>query len=251
MNTYTGLHARRYDVVYADKPYAKEARFVDRLLADAALARGRLLDVACGTGRHAAEFSALGWEVTGVDISDELLEHARLNAPAARFLREDMRELDVPGEPFDAITCLFDSIGYALDDEGVLDALARFRAHLAPGGALAIEFLNAPALLRDASPLRVRRFDISDGDELLRLSRTTIDDERSVMDVEFELLELRGDGTYERWVETQTNRFFGVLEMNALLERAGLRAERFVPAYEDDAEIDDSTFHVIAVAGTR
>src|SRR5262245_11024529 len=118
MNTYAGLHARYYDVVYADKPYEHEARFVDSLLRDAGTATGRrLLDVACGTGRHAAEFAALGWSVTGVDLSEALLEHARTNAPTARFLRQDMRQLDVPGEPFDAITCLFDAIGYAIDDD--------------------------------------------------------------------------------------------------------------------------------------
>ena len=46
-NTYQGLHARHYDLVYADKPYAAEARFVHDLLRRRP---GRLLDVACGTG---------------------------------------------------------------------------------------------------------------------------------------------------------------------------------------------------------
>ena len=47
MNTYSGLHARNYDVLYADKPYAEEARFVDALLNSAGVASGALLDVAC------------------------------------------------------------------------------------------------------------------------------------------------------------------------------------------------------------
>lgn len=249
MNTYTGLHARHYDVVYADKPYAEEARFVDSLLRESGIARGRLLDLACGTGRHAGEFSSLGWDVTGVDFSEALLEQARLNVPAARFLLQDMRELDLPGERFDAVTCLFDSIGYALTDEGVLATLTAAGRHIAPGGALVIEFLHAPALLGDASPLRVRRFDLSDeSDELMRISRTHVDEQRRVMEVEFELLELRADGTYDRWLESQANRFFFQDEMRTLLDRAGLRTERLVPAYRQDGPIDEQTFHVIAVA---
>lgn len=248
-NTYTGLHARHYDVVYAEKPYVEEARFVDSLLRDAEVERGRLLDVACGTGRHAAEFCSLGWEVTGVDFSEALLEHARLNAPAVRFVLQDMRELDVPERPFEAVTCLFDSIGYPLEDEGVLAALSAAGRHLAPRGALVIEFLHAPALLRDSSPLRVRRFELSgEGDELVRISQTCLDARRHVMEVEFELIELGADGTYERWRETQANRFFSVADMRALLERARLRAERFVPAYQERGRIDEETFHVIAVA---
>ncbi len=249
MNTYTGIHARHYDVVYRDKPYADEARFVDSLLRDAGVARGRLLDVACGTGRHAAQFGALGWDVTGVDLSDELLEQARLSAPEARFERQDMRELDVQDGPFEAVTCLFDSIGYALDDEGVVVTLVAAGRHLAPSGVLVLEFLHAPALLRDASAVRVRRFALSDhGDELVRISRTQLDEQRGVMEVEFELLELRSDGTYDRWLETQRNRFFSVSEMRALLERADLEVVRIVPAYRDGDQIDDETFHVIAVA---
>jgi SAM-dependent methyltransferase len=249
MNTYTGLHARHYDVVYRDKPYADEARFVDSLLRDAEVARGRLLDLACGTGRHARELGALGWDVTGVDVSDELLEYARLTAPEARFERQDMRELDVRGGPFEAVTCLFDSIGYALDDEGVLATLAGAGRHLATRGALVLEFLHAPALQRGASALRVRRFALSDhGDEVVRISRTRLDEQRSVMEVEFELLELRSDGTYDLWLETQRNRYFAVSEMRTLLERAELEVVRVVPAYRESDAVDDETFHVIAVA---
>jgi SAM-dependent methyltransferase len=247
-NTYEGLHARYYDVVYAEKPYPEEARFVDSLLREAGVERGSLLDVACGTGRHAAEFSAMGWEVTGVDYARPLLEQAQLNAPAARLFRQDMRELDVPGAPFDAVTCLFDSIGYPQDDDGVLGALTSMARHTAVGGALAIEFLHSPALLNHASPTGIRRFELpDDADELVRLSETHLDRQRAVMAVEYELIVLRADGTFERWRETQVNRFFTCDDMRALLEQAGLQADGFLPAYRT-GEIDEQTFHVIAIA---
>jgi SAM-dependent methyltransferase len=249
VNTYKGLHAHHYDLLYAEKPYLEEARYVDRLLREAGVARGRLLDLACGTGRHADAFARLGWDVTGVDFSEVLLEHARLNAPHVRFLLHDMRELDLPGEQFNAVTCLFDSIGYPLDDEGVVATLAAAGRHLAPDGALIVEFLHAPALLADAAPYRVRRVDLpADGGELLRISRTRLDKHRHIMDVDFELIELRADGTYERWLESQSNRLFFPAEMQALLECAGLRADQFIAAYQEDAPLDEATFHVIVVS---
>jgi SAM-dependent methyltransferase len=252
MNTYEGLHARYYDVVYADKPYAHEARFIDALLRAQGADPGRLLDVACGTGRHAAEFGSLGWEVTGVDLSEDLLVLARTNGPSANFVQQDMRELDLGSRSFDAITCLFDAIGYAVDDEGVLSTLAGFARHLSADGTLVLEFLHAPALSRHAAPLRLRRIPLPDtGDELVRITATRLDETRSLMHVEFELLELRADGTYDRWLESQTNRYFSQAEMRALLEAVGLRLRRFVPAYLDREDIDEDVFHVLALAAIR
>jgi SAM-dependent methyltransferase len=248
VNTYRGLHAARYDVVYASKPYADEARFVDALLREFGARRGRLLELACGTGRHAHAFGELGWEVVGVDYSPDLLELARANAPGARFELADMRELDLGDARFDAVTCLFDSIGYPQTNDGVVAALAGARRHLAQGGLLACEFLHAPALLRHASPVGVRRWELPGGGELLRVGETRLDPARGVMTVGYDVVELRADGTYERSREEQSNRFFGVEEMRALMALAGLEVERFAPAYRDGGAIDDDTFHVIALA---
>jgi SAM-dependent methyltransferase len=241
-NTFQGLHARYYDLIYADKPYASEARFVHELLGGGG---GRLLDVACGSGRHARELAALGWEVTGVDYSPDLLERAR--EAGIDVHEQDMRALDVPGAPFDAVTCLFDSIGYPQDNDGVVAALAGMRRHVGSGGRVAVEFLHAPALLAHADPVRVRRWELGDGGELLRVSETDIDAPMMTMHVSYDVVELRADGSYVRERERQSNRFFAVEEMRALMQLAGLRVDRFVPAYADGA-IGAHTFHVIAAA---
>jgi SAM-dependent methyltransferase len=241
-NTFQGLHARYYDLIYADKPYAGEARFVHELLGGGG---GRLLDVACGSGRHARELAALGWEVTGVDYSPDLLERAR--EAGIDVHEQDMRALDVPGAPFDAVTCLFDSIGYPQNNDGVVAALAGMGRHVAPSGRVAVEFLHAPALLTHADPVRVRRWELPDGGELLRVSETEIDAPAMTMHVSYDVVELRADGGYARERERQSNRFFAVEEMRALMELADLRAERFVPAYSQ-GEIGPDTFHVIALA---
>lgn len=242
-NTFQGLHARYYDLIYADKPYAGEARFVHELLGGGG---GRLLDVACGSGRHAREFAALGWEVTGVDYSPDLLKRAR--EAGIDVHEQDMRALDVPGAPFDAVTCLFDSIGYPQDNVGVVAALAGMGRHVASSGRVAVEFLHAPALLTHADPVRVRRWELPDGGELLRVSETDIDAPMMTMHVSYDVLELRADGGYAREREHQANRFFAVEEMRALMQLAGLGVERFVPAYQR-GEIRPDTFHVIALAG--
>jgi SAM-dependent methyltransferase len=241
VNSYTGLHARLYDAFYADKPYAEEARFVHEL---AGVGGGRLLDVACGTGRHARAFADLGYDPTATDLNEELLEVGRAASNGrVRFVQADMTDLDVGGGPYDLVTCLFDSIGYALESERVVAALRSLDKHVAPGGALVVEFLHAPAIARSADPRRQRTVSLPDGRVATRTSEMTLDVERMHMHVRYEVAL---DG--ERHEEEQVNRVFTVPEMRLLAEAAGLAVRSLVPAFTD-GPIERDTFHVLLVAG--
>ena len=245
MNSYTGLHARVYDEIYAEKPYAVEARFVHEL---AGSPGGKLLDVACGTGRHAIAFAELGYDVTASDLNEELLAVGRDAAgDRVRFVQGDMCDLDVDGRPFDLVTCLFDSIGYPQADDRIVAALRSLGRHAAPGGRIVCEFLHAPAIVRGAEPLRVKRLALRDGRSLLRTSETTIDVERMLMHVRYELWAVDGEGRAEREEEEQINRLFTVPEMRLLAESAGLVVRAIVPAYTD-GPISTDTFHLLLVA---
>jgi SAM-dependent methyltransferase len=245
VNSYTGLHARAYDEIYADKPYAREARFVHEL---AGLGGGKLLDVACGTGRHALAFAELGYDVTASDINEELLAVGRETAGArVRFVQGDMCDLHVDGGPFELVTCLFDSIGYPQDDDRIVSALRSLGRHSAPGGRIAVEFLHAPAMMRGAESARIKRLVLQDGRKLVRTSETTLEIERMLMHVRYELWATADDGGVEHDEEVQTNRLFSVPEIRLLATAAGLDVRAVVPAYAD-GEIDPDTFHVLLVA---
>ena len=255
LNSYRGLHAARYDLIYADKPYRREADFVaervSRLRGGAG--PGSLMDVACGTGRHALEFAAMGWHVTGIDYNPELLERARENAATRGlevvFLEQDMRALDVAGRPFDVVTCLFDSIGYGLEDDAIVEALRGMGRHLSPTGVLAVEFLHSAAVVRHHSPVKVRRFGTPGGGLIVRISETELDRRNQLIHVSYEVIELApGHSGYERATETQSNRFFSPDDMRALMTRAQLDVRAIAPAYEKDAAISDDTWHLIAFA---
>jgi SAM-dependent methyltransferase len=246
VNSYTGLHAKVYDEIYGSKPYEEEARFVHEL---AGSPGGTLLDVACGTGRHALAFADLGYEVTGVDINDELLAVAHVAAgDRVRFLQGDMCELDVEGRPFELVTCLFDSIGYPLEDGLIVAALRSLARHAAPHGQVVCEFLHAPALLRGAESQRVKRVRLGDGRRLVRTSETTIDVEQMRMHVRYELWAVDDEGRAESVEEEQVNRLFTIPEMRALAAAAGLAVRKIVAAY-DDGPVDADTFHLLLVAG--
>jgi SAM-dependent methyltransferase len=100
--------------------------------------RGRALDAACGTGRHSRRLVKLGYHVVGIDISVEMLRHARGNVPQATFLEADLRNVPADDAEFDVVVC-----GLALAH---LDALAAGVAELSrvlrPGGRMAISVLH-------------------------------------------------------------------------------------------------------------
>ena len=105
----------------------------------------RILDLACGHGRHSLELARRGFRVTGVDLSPRSLQLAREAAEAEglelELVRRDMREIDFEDE-FDAAVNLFTAFGYFESDEedrGVLERVARA---LRPGGGFVVDTIN-------------------------------------------------------------------------------------------------------------
>ena len=78
MTNYAGRYAELYDLFYADKAYADETRFVhDCIRQFNSGSTHNILELACGTGKHAIEFEKLGYNVTATDRSPDMLEIAR------------------------------------------------------------------------------------------------------------------------------------------------------------------------------
>jgi SAM-dependent methyltransferase len=106
----------------------------------------RLLDAACGTGKSFMPFRERGYEVTGCDISPEMLAVARAKAPDVELLAADIRELDEIGE-FDLITCLDDAVNYLTEDGDLDRAFASLGRNLAAAGVLVFD-LNTVSTYR-------------------------------------------------------------------------------------------------------
>lgn len=157
-----------------DKRLAHETPFY-REVFDRVGAR-RILDVACGTGRHAALFHSWGLEVEGADISPAMLERARQRVPSApaqgdRGLRWVQRGFDQPVDrpgSFDVAICVGNSLALAPTLATVDDAVEQMLHAVRPGGAVVIHVLNA-AQLPDGPCVwqKARRATINDQDVLI------------------------------------------------------------------------------------
>lgn len=252
MSSYGERHAALYDSFYADKRYDEEAAFVTGCLKAAGISPpARLLELACGTARHAVAFEREGFEVVGVDASSGMLAcaRARCNAAGSKVVlhHQDMRSLKLDGPPAAAATCLFDSIGYLQTNEAIGSALLAIGRHLRPGGALVMEYWHAPAMLRGYEPVRVRRW-LTAEREIIRISETTLEPARNVASVAYDILEIRNGELVCRIRETQTNRYFLVQEMELLLRRAGFEVLQHCDGFTSNGTISLDTWHVVTVA---
>ena len=130
--------AEIYDLIYEFLDYEKTAKKIKKLiLKNKKTKENTLLDMACGTGKHLS-YLKKDFKCTGVDISDQMLDVARKNYTDIRFIQADMMELDLK-EKFDAITCLFSSIGYVKTYKNLKKTIHNFANHLKQGGVVIIE----------------------------------------------------------------------------------------------------------------
>jgi SAM-dependent methyltransferase len=163
--------ARFYDAIYAWKDYRAEAETVTSFIRAAAPGASTLLDVACGTGAH-LEHLRHDFVVEGIDLDPELLAVARKRLPDTAFHEGDMRDFDL-GKTFDAVTCLFSSIGYMTGLDDLHRAIGAMARHLNPGGVLVVEGWLTPevfepghlhALFVDEPDLKIARINDATGD---------------------------------------------------------------------------------------
>jgi SAM-dependent methyltransferase len=139
--------ARFYDAIYSFKDYAVEAEKVDALIQERKPGARTLLDVACGTGLHLAHLHER-YEVEGLDLDPNLLAIAAERLPGVPLHQGDMTSFDL-GRRFDAVVCLFSSIGYATTVEKLERAVTSMANHLEPGGVLVIEPWLTPDVWED------------------------------------------------------------------------------------------------------
>ena len=208
--------ARYYDRIYAFKDYAAEARRVVEIAREHVRSGGdRLLDVACGSGRH-IEHLRREFDAEGLDLVDELLDLARERNPGVPFHQGDMTGFEL-GRRFDVVTCLFSSIGYARTEENMRRAIACMARHAAPGGVVLVE----PWFTPDAwQPNTVHALYIDEPDlKIARVNTSYVDGRLSY----FDLHHLIGtpEGT-EHIVERHELGLFERAEVLAAFEAAGL-----------------------------
>ena len=179
----------------------------------------KILDLACGFGRHANRLAALGHQVSGVDLFPGFLEIARKDAERRNvkvdYRQGDMRHIE-DRETYDLVLLLFTAFGYFEEEENLL-VLCKISQALKPGGLLLMDAPNRDTVTKGSLP-----YIVTEKEGNLMIDRITFD--TLIGRMQNQRIVIR-DGV--RRDKPFSIRVYNPTEITALLQRAGLQLEQF------------------------
>ena len=145
-----------YHILYKDRDYEEAQQFMDNLTHYLNLPEeAKILDLACGKGRHSIYLNSLGFDVTGSDLSENSIKEASKDAnDTLHFKVHDMR--DSFEEKYDAIFNLFTSFGYFENDADNLKTLISIKESLTEYGFAVIDFMNVEFVIDNLVPTEIK-----------------------------------------------------------------------------------------------
>lgn len=146
----TWFDTHYYHLLYCDRDHEEAKTFIHALANEIHLPQGaKVLDLACGKGRHAVTLHDLGLDVLGVDLSVKSIEEANRHIEdGLRFKVHDMR-VPIKNERFFAVFNLFTSFGYFDSLEDNLNVLRSIHTMLEDGGYLILDFMNSVKVVKE------------------------------------------------------------------------------------------------------
>ena len=204
-----------YELVYEQRDEGEAEQCIDLLERVVQPGDGAsVLDVGCGRGRHARILSRCGYDVTGMDLSERVIQQARERAGREgldiHFLEGDMRH-SACDACYDGVVNLFTAFGYFEEDAEHFRAVQAMASALKPGGWLFQDFLNAPQAIRSLVP----EDDRVEGDTRI-VQRRWVEGARLNKEIT-----LQRNGTSQTFHESV--RLLTLDDFRALYEEAGLR----------------------------
>lgn len=223
-----GAYSRYYNLLYKDKDYTGEAEYVRDLITRYGPGARTVLDLGCGTGRHDMLLAQMGYDVTGIDRSDEMLAIANANLSALNsqpsslnFLHGDIRTVSLQ-RTFDVVISLFHVISYQTTNEDITAAFATARAHLKPGGVFIFDCWYGPAVLTDRPEVRVKRLE-DEKISVTRIAKPVMHANENLVDVEYQIiLKNKKIGDIEEMSETHRMRYLFKPEMEHFARESGM-----------------------------
>lgn len=218
-----GTYSRYYDLLYKDKDYAGEVDYVDSIIKRYKPDSKEILDLGCGTGRHADLLSKKGYFVHGVDLSEEMLKVARNRRNVKNsFVHGDARKIQL-GLKVDAVLSLFHVLSYQNSNSDLEQVLLRAKEHLKPGGVLIFDCWYGPAVLTDRPVTRVKRLE-DDYISVVRIAEPIMHANENRVDVNYQIcIKDKCNGNVQELSECHRMRYLFKPEIELIFKMVGFK----------------------------
>ena len=181
-------YAKYYDLLYKDKDYQKESDFIISLIKQHSQKKNLLiLDIGCGTGIHAHYLAEKGYQVTGIDFSEEMIKIAQENKnDKTEFYVADATNFNLD-KKFDIVLSLFHVVSYQSTNKDISNVFINVSKHLKKDGLFIFDFWYGPAVLIEQPSIKIKRFE-NDEIKVVRIAEPYTNTVKNTVDVNYEII---------------------------------------------------------------
>lgn len=224
------IYSKYYDLLYKDKDYQQEADAVFEKLTSYSYSIHNVLELGCGSGNHAFWFTRKGWEITGIELSEKMVECAKTKG--IKDFNPIVGDIScfTLEKKYDAAISLFHVISYLNTNESVLNCFQCVNRHLNTNGIFLFDVWFTPGVYSLKPETRIKRIE-DNKVEITRLAESTLHYDTNIVDVNYQVMVL--DKSTNEWAtfnELHPMRHFSMTEIELFAKFAGfevLNAEEF------------------------
>ena len=247
-----GSYASCYDLLYQDKDYVGEADYIARSVRESAPTARKILEFGSGTGRHGRLLAEQGFDVYGIEGSEEMVARAAAAGASQSFrdgsfecVHGDIRAAEIDST-FDAVLAMFHVVSYQTTNEDLLQTFRNAGRHLNDEGVFLFDVWHGPAVLTERPSVRVKR--VEDNIQLLtRIAEPELDSNTGTVVVRYTMhLQSKEDARFTSFTEEHHMRYLFPAEIDLLAKQAGFVVER-TEEFMTGAEPTDKTWGVFYV----
>lgn len=251
MEAYTGF-AEVYDLFMDNVPYQEWSHYLISLLEEYGVSQGLVLELGCGTGKMTRLLAQAGYDMIGVDCSEEMLQLAKENqwnidgnepgndgesTSDILYLLQDMREFELYGT-VKAVVCICDSLNYILEEKDLLTTFQLVNNYLDPGGVFIFD-MNTMYKYRE---LLGENTICENREEGSFIWENFYDEEEQINQYDLTLF-IREQGEqdlFRKFEETHLQRGYDLKKVQELLEEAGMEFAAMYDAFTREPVREES-----------
>ncbi len=232
MDAYTGF-AAVYDRFMDDVPYDEWSRYVVKLLGQRGISEGLVLELGCGTGNMTERLARAGYDMIGVDSSEEMLELAvekrERSGLDILYLQQDMRSFELYGT-VRAVVSVCDSMNYITEEQDLLQVFCLVNNYLDPGGIFLFDLntLYKYEELLGECTIAENREDCS------FIWENYYDFAEQINEYDLTLFIREEDGRYRKYQEVHYQRAYEIRRVKELLGEAGMELLAVYEAFTEE-----------------
>lgn len=225
-----GEFAKYYDLIHENKDYEQESSYIHGLIQKYKPDSKTILDIGCGTGSYAFAMHELGYRVSGIDSSSQMIEIAKgklseeaRETSSPSFFCGRMEEYKTPAKS-DAVICLFFSLCYQTTDDLIFESLSRFKDQMKEDGILIFDFWNKAGVLSERPDLKIQKY-TAEGLEITKLVEPTLDTSADCVGIDYTFYVENEGGGISKFKEFHKVRYLSPELLERFLEKLNFRVE--------------------------